>query len=145
MRTRATLVAALLVATLAACAGERGPAADETLDSLPDGGHSGFVIAFDGQAITFDPAEMLGDDTAPNGFRIDNPDDAVLILAVAPSARVALIDNTTIQHRDANLRTFAAFLEGDRPGWAYGSPEHFLATIEVRGDRVTGIEETYLP
>lgn len=145
MRTRATLVAALLVGTLAACAGARGPAAGETFDSLPDGDHSGYVVGFDGQAITFDPAEMLPDDTAPNGFRIDDPDDAVLILAVAPSARVALIDGFTVQHRDINLRTFAAFLDGDRPGWAYGSPEHFLATIEVRDDRVTGIEETYLP
>ena len=90
MRTRATLVAALLVGTLAACAGARGPAAGETFDSLPDGDHSGFVVGFDGQAITFDPAEMLLDETAPNRFRIENPDDAVLILAVTRSAKVAL-------------------------------------------------------
>ena len=145
-RRALALVVALTVLGVTACTTAPEPGLD-TPDgsSLADGDYSGYVVGFDGRAITFDPAERLADDDAANGFRMDNPDDATLLLGVAPAAGVTLIDNVSIEHREVDLATFGAFLDGERPDWAYGSPESFFAEIEMHEGQVLRIAEVYLP
>jgi hypothetical protein len=114
-------------------------------DSLPDGGHSGFVREVEGDGITFSPATKISDTTQPNPFRIEREDVNDLRLRVSPSATVALIDNVNIDHHEVNVATLAAFFAGEGPSRTYGSPEYFFAEIETKGGEVLRIEEVYLP
>jgi len=141
----------VVLTMLAACAAPSsgGPAPTQASpaewDRLPDGAHSGFVDGIEGDALTFRPAEMLSDDGAPNGFRIEAADADELLLRVAPSATGALIDDVAIDQREVDLATLVAFVGGDAPSWAYGSRDFFYVAIEVQDGEVLRIEEVYLP
>ncbi|MCV2396452.1 hypothetical protein OEB99_19245 [Actinotalea sp. M2MS4P-6] len=127
---------------------------------LADGDHTGFVRGYDGTTIEFDPAPILTGADALAAAQADGvdvseglPNDfyiplgaGVVQLETSPDLTIALLDNTDISvTHDVDAATFQAFLAGDAPDWAIGSPDALFATLRVSNGVVVAVRQFYLP
>lgn len=126
------------------------PAPSETATpeaSLPDGDHFGFVtsvgVASTGEShIVLDPAEWINDDSADNGYRIENPDEATVTLILAADATIEVLTSTgdpstATQVDAAGLNDWYSGLSD------FEVPPPFNLT--VRDGQVTSMTFTYRP
>jgi hypothetical protein len=98
------VVAVTFVLVLVACgdalAGDQaGPQPGDAAgpaDGLADGPHFGFLTGVDATAgtITLDEAVWVSSDDEPNGYRIDDPDDATVELPLAEEAAIEVLMST---------------------------------------------------
>lgn len=149
-----SLLPAAAVATallLSACGADpaTGVPATETPTEAPaaaplaDGEHFGFVTAVDASAgtIGFDEAVWVSSDDEPNGYRIDDPEDTVVTLALAGDADIEVLmstgDPSTIA--DVDAAGLQAWFEGPAAG------QEVAFDLEVADGEVVSLEFVYRP
>jgi hypothetical protein len=151
-RLLSLIVAVSGVLVLAACgvdavgAGDRPAPGDDVAGpshGLADGSHFGFVTGVDAAAgtITFDEAVWVSTDEEPNGYRIDNPDEATVVLPLAAEATIEVLTSTG----DPSTATTV-----DAPGledWFTGSAagQEVAFDLEVVDGNVDAMRFTYRP
>lgn len=117
---------------------------------LPDGVWFGFIVAWDAQSVTFDPAcwyggeaafkkaAERGDEPPPNGFLIVNDDKATRRIAVAPNA------DAKTNYPDYKLTDFVGLRAN--PGKYQLCPGEWCAFwLFVNDGQATSLRPQYIP
>lgn len=117
---------------------------------LPDGVWFGFIVAWDAESVTFDPAcwyggeaafakaAERGDEPPPNGFLIVNDDKATRRVAVVPGA------DAKTNYPDYTLTDFAGLRAN--PGPYQTCPGEWCAFwLFVNGGKATSLRPQYVP
>jgi hypothetical protein len=137
----------VLVACGAALAGDQ--AAPEPGDGagpaggVADGPHFGFLTGVDPTAgtITLDEAVWVSTDDEPNGYRIDDPDDATVELPLAEDAAIEVLMST------GDPATAAAVDADGLADWFAGpaAGQEVAFNLEVVDGAVTTMRLAYRP
>jgi hypothetical protein len=154
MRRRLSLIAAAVtgVLVLVACGADdlgAGPQPASEGDAagpasgLADGSHFGFLTGVDATAgtITLDEAVWVATDDEPNGYRIDNPDDATVVLPIAEEAAIEVLTAT------GDPATAAAVDADGLADWFTGpaAGQEVAFDLDVVDGAVTALRFVYRP
>ena len=151
----------MLVWLAAGCDGPSEQTRVETAE-LEDGEHFGFLTAFTPTELTFDPAEVFGNEEAtaaaiedgelapgeelPNPFYVRNPDPTTVDLPVATNFEAQLIHNIELDHQLVTADDLAALYDGTGDAsWVLALLEHIPVDLTVEDGEVIRIVQHYLP